>query len=130
MPKSEWIHPAHFRRCEGKRSFRSLAKAEIEAARASSKTGQLILTYPCFDCGWVHVGHAELSQRLARLPHLFRPCQQCGGVIPESKKQKAKQFQAVALYCSDRCQKETAKQRRAQRIVASSSSQKTKKPCE
>ena len=115
MPRSEWINPAHFARCDGKRGFRSLAMGEIEAERASVETGDLILAYTCCDCGRVHIGHADLSQQLARIPHIDRPCKECGGIVPESKKQKAKRLQAVALYCSNLCQQVAAKRRRTER---------------
>ena len=61
------------------------------------------------------MGHADLSQQFVRIPHIDRPCQQCGGIIPESKKQKAKRYQSMALYCSNLCQKAAARQRRALR---------------
>ncbi|MBB5343393.1 KH domain-containing protein [Tunturibacter empetritectus] len=80
MSASTWQNPAHFQSCDGKRAFRSLAEAEIEAERASKKTGELILAYTCYDCGRFNVGHADLSQQLARILHLDRPCQRCGQV--------------------------------------------------
>lgn len=120
MASQEWTNPAYFKRCFGKFGFRSIAKAEIEAERASAKTGDLILAYTCCDCSQVNIGHADLSQQLARIPHIDRPCQKCDGIIPESKKQKAKQFQGVALYCSDLCQREAARKRRSERTAMSS----------
>ncbi len=104
MTLAHWKNPAHFRRCESKRAYPSLGEAEVQAARASDRTGELILAYTCCDCGSAHIGHADLSQQLARVPHMDRPCLHCGGTIPEAKKLKAARLHAQALYCSDRCQ--------------------------
>lgn len=117
MASAGWTNPAHFQRCAGKYGFRSMAKAEREAERVSNKLGELVLAYTCCDCGLYHIGHADLSQRLARVPHVEKPCEQCGGVIPCEKKHKAKQYGSTALYCSDTCQRTAAKIRREAREV-------------
>jgi len=49
MTAGEWKNPAHFNRCARKRGFSSMSKAEIQAERASAKTGDLIIAYACFD---------------------------------------------------------------------------------
>jgi len=92
-----------------------MAQAEIQAERASKVTGELIIAYICFDCGMFHIGHADLSQQLARIPHVDRPCEHCGAVIPDNKKNKAKQFSSIALYCSDQCQTKASLERRESR---------------
>ena len=102
MIREPWINPDHSKRCEGKRAYRTMARAELEAERASKRTGELIIAYTCFDCRLFHIGHADLSQQLARVPHVDRPCQHCDEVIPDSKQQKAKRFGSVALYCSNK----------------------------
>ena len=111
MLREPWRNPAHLSRCEGKHAFRSLARAEIEAERASRKTGELILAYTCCDCGSAHVGHADLSQQFARVEHVDQGCKHCGQPIPESKKRKAFFYASKALYCSDRCQSEARRER-------------------
>lgn len=107
----QWINPAHFSRCHGKRRFHSMVLAERKAEQASLRTGDLILAYECCDCGRFHIGHADPSQTLARTPRIDHPCKQCGGAIPAFKKQRARFFQGVAVYCSDRCKKNAAKKR-------------------
>ena len=82
---------------------------------ASRKTGELIIAYACFDCGYCHIGHADRSQQLAREIHVDRPCEKCGGIIPDFKKRKAKGLGGVALYCSDACQRAAANARRKMR---------------
>ena len=77
--------------------------------------GELILAYTCPDCGRFHIGHADRAQILARQEHEGLPCQHCGGVIPEFKKQRAQRFKGCALYCSDGCQKSAAQLRRRAR---------------
>jgi hypothetical protein len=39
--------------------------AEIKACSATSRAGQLIIAYQCFDCGAFHIGHPDPSQWLA-----------------------------------------------------------------
>ncbi len=104
-----------YKRCDSKIAHRSMRIAERLAERASMKKGELIIAYRCIDCGSFHIGHADLSQRLARAPHVDLPCQHCGATIPEFKKWKAEVFQSRALYCSDRCQKVAADRRRVRR---------------
>lgn len=116
MTAEEWKNPAHFNRCARKRGFPSMRKAEIQAERASAKTGDLIIAYACFDCGMFHIGHADLSQRLAHTRLADRPCQHCGQTIPEEKTQKAKRFRTTALYCSDQCQRNAQRKRRTIRL--------------
>lgn len=115
MALATWKNPAHYRRCQSKRAYRSLCAAEVQAERASDQTGELILAYTCCDCGSAHIGHADLSQQLARIPHMDRPCLNCGGTIQEAKKRKAERFHAEPLYCSERCQRRASLNRREAR---------------
>ncbi len=85
MAGSEWKNPAHLRRCHGKRGYSSMRKAEVQAKRASAKSGDLIIAYTCIDCVYFHIGHADLSQQIVRRPLAERPCQHCGKPIPEEK---------------------------------------------
>ena len=120
MLRNAWINPEHFKRCDGKQAYRTMKQAEIRAERASKSTGELIIAYTCFDCRMIHIGHADLSQQLARIPHVDRACQHCAAEIPESKKQKAERFRSVALYCSDQCQAKASADRRTARRNAAS----------
>jgi hypothetical protein len=111
----EWQNPA-LRRCDSKLAFRSLNQAAIQAERASSRTGELIIAYTCFDCGAFHIGHADLSQYLA---HVGDPgCRECNQPIPEAKKLQARAYSAKAIYCSARCQRVAEKRRRARRQMS------------
>ena len=51
-----------------------------------------------------HIGHADRSQQIVRIPHVRRLCQECEQPIPEFKKLRAKQYNSTALYCSNACQ--------------------------
>jgi hypothetical protein len=115
MSATEWKNPAHFKRCHGKRGYSSIRKADIQAERASARSGDLIIAYACFDCGYFHIGHADLSQQIVRVPLAARPCQHCGGPIPEAKTLKATRFHSTALYCSDQCQKKAQRKRKTMR---------------
>lgn len=109
-----WSNPAA-RRCDPKQVYIRIKAAELAAKKASEETGDLIIAYQCPDCGRFHIGHADSSQRLARKAHMDRPCQQCGGMIPAYKKEKAARRRSTALYCSDGCQRRAAGARRQAR---------------
>jgi hypothetical protein len=113
MSATEWKNPAHFRRCFGKHGYRSASRAEIQAEKASKKSGDLIIAYKCFDCGFFHIGHADRSQQIVRIPRVGRLCQECEQPIPEFKKLRAKHYNSTALYCSDACQKRAQAKRKA-----------------
>jgi hypothetical protein len=113
MAATGWKNPAHFKRCDGKRGYSSLRKAELQAERASARSEDLIIAYTCLDCGYFHIGHADLSQQIIRVPLALRPCQHCGEPIPEAKILKAKRFHWTALYCSDQCQKKAQRKRKS-----------------
>jgi hypothetical protein len=74
MARSEWKNPTHFKRCDGKRGFRSMATAEIEAERASAKTGELIIAYTCLRLRpGPHRSCRPVSAARPH-PHIDRPC--------------------------------------------------------
>jgi len=108
----ELNNPA-LRRCDQKRAYSSMKVAEVQACKATSRTRELIIAYECPDCGQFHIGHADRSQQLARMPRTPSLCKFCKMVpIPEWKKQKAANYNSVALYCSDACQRHASKNRR------------------
>jgi hypothetical protein len=127
MSSSEWKNPTYYRRCQGKRCYRSMEQAEIEAERSSMSTGELIIAYECYDCGNIHIGHADLSQQIAfqqlaqqafsNTAYVGKPCQHCGKAILEAKMQNGKRFETPALYCSNRCHKLAARSRREARLA-------------
>ncbi len=119
-----WENPAASR-CDPKRAYTKASSATIAAEKASKRTGELIIAYQCPDCGSYHIGHADLAQRLAREVHVDLPCQYCGGVIPEFKKEKAARFGSKALYCSDACQSHAANARTRDRKAATFSPTKS-----
>jgi hypothetical protein len=53
-------------RCGRKRKYRRPKLADEAAQRASIKTGELIISYQCYECRQWHIGHADKSQILAR----------------------------------------------------------------
>jgi hypothetical protein len=101
-----WQNPA-IRRCGSKRVFPSLAAAESRARRASLRAKRLLLAYPCPDCGFFHLGYAdlvaELIPRQAPIPHPVELCAYCNlRHVSESKVQEEKAD--PARYCSEDCQ--------------------------
>jgi hypothetical protein len=63
--KQPWRNPATAARCDGKARYNSQDKAQKKARAASLRSGDLIIGYKCFDCGFYHIGHADLSQEMA-----------------------------------------------------------------
>lgn len=95
---ANWEKPS-LRRCDRKRPYLIMRETEIAAEKVTVKGGRLPIAYTCPDCGSFHIGHADQSQQRARLPHVDLPCQNCGGVIPPHKKEKASRWGNRALYC-------------------------------
>ena len=114
----KWKNPA-VARCYGKQAYRRVKIAEDVARRDSERTGQLIIAYQCYDCGRFHVGHADLSQRIARQQFdrtcLPAVCPHCGGPIPEERRRSAWESGNRNVYCSKRCQRKGAKRARRER---------------
>jgi hypothetical protein len=124
MPiNGEWHNPAIFR-CYRKKRWLSWSIAERIAARDSATTGELIIAYQCLDCRGYHVGHADLSQIMARqtpssqLPKPAQPialpshCPHCGGEIPEERRSAAEMSKTSTVYCSKKCQQKGSKKAR------------------
>lgn len=79
-----WTNPLTRLRCGSKAPYRSMRAAEAKAERASMRAGELIIAYECPDCGRFHIGHADLSQRLAHKVRVPR-CRVCDEPIPEHR---------------------------------------------
>ena len=119
----EWRNPA-LARCYGKSAFPNFAIAEKVAQRDSEKAGELIIAYQCYDCGRFHVGHADLSQILARqepikgLIELPTECPRCGQPVPEERRIAATESGNSNVYCSKKCgQKFSRSQRHARKAA-------------
>jgi hypothetical protein len=111
------LKKAHFGRCARKRRFRNPNIADEFAQQASLRTGELIISYQCYDCGKWHIGHADLSQILARIPPNGPTCIICGQRIPESRIEKAKRWGSPTQACSKPCTQEMRRRRAQQKRV-------------
>jgi hypothetical protein len=109
------LRKVHFRRCARKRGFRDPNIADELARRASLKTGELIISSECYDCGKWHIGHADLSQILARIPPSGPTCIICGRRISEARIEKAKRWGSPTPTCSKPCTQEMRRQRAQQK---------------
>jgi hypothetical protein len=110
----EWRNPA-LKRCDPKRAFPSLELAEKAAQRLSLRLNELLIAYPCFDCGRHHVGHADYSQLLIRMApdgsHRLE-CANCKGPISDERRATLAFEGQVAYCCSPKCQRKWAKKKR------------------
>ena len=74
-----------------RQKFRSAKLADALAEKASRETGELIISYQCFDCGKWHIGHADEAQLAARnlagAKRIF--CVICDKLIPADRIQRA-----------------------------------------
>ena len=112
---SRWLKKHHYARCEHKQGFEYPSVADRLAKEASQKTGELIISYQCFDCGLWHIGHADESQRRVRVPLDQALCIVCGTVIPEARLRKAKRYGTTTRTCKPGCTHQLARKRRAER---------------
>lgn len=111
-----WIRKYAEARCGTKQAFRKPAKADEAALKASLKTGELIISYQCYDCGRWHIGHADETQLLARRQAVNPLCIICGKEISKRRRRRAG---ASTQVCSSECGKKKRnreyKKRRAAR---------------
>jgi len=110
-----WIRKYAEARCGTKRAFRKPAKADEAAMKASLKTGELIISYQCYDCERWHIGHADETQVLARRQALNPLCIICGKEISEIRRTRARSSGNTTDVCSSHCahqKKRRAKQER------------------
>ena len=105
------LRKKHFIRCARKIRYRTGERADAAAQRASEKSGELIISYQCFDCGGWHIGHADASQIAARQP--VKPlCVICQQPIPDRRRELARRAGNFTTTCSLPCAKRLTNQRR------------------
>ncbi len=113
-----YLKKEHFKRCVGKRRYRTGELADAAAQRASERSGELIISYECYDCGRWHIGHADASQIAARKP--VKPlCVICQRPIPEQRRQQARRSGNLTTTCSQPCAKQLKRERKAPRPASS-----------
>jgi hypothetical protein len=93
-------------RCGRKRKYRRPKLADEAAQRASIKTGELIISYQCYECRQWHIGHADKSQILARTSPGGPICELCWNRIPVERLDKGRRKGTQITTCSKRCQRE------------------------
>ena len=123
MTGSGWRNKKSFGRCDRKQTYRTGDKAYQLAMRNSKKTGELIISYKCFDCGKWHLGHADQSQIIVRQQDARPTCEYCGKAIPPFRVRIDKLSQTVVKSCSTECAKLRARYLKQQRRAARQSSQ-------
>jgi hypothetical protein len=107
------LETQHKKRCAGKQFYRRADSADWAAQRASKRTGELIISYKCYDCGGWHIGHADAAQIAAR-EALSKPiCAICDKPIPEGRLGKAAHYKTRTTTCSPPCARRLTAQRRA-----------------
>jgi hypothetical protein len=104
----------HLRRCARKRCFRNPRKADEAARRASIKSGELIISYQCYDCRQWHIGHADPSQILARTSPGYPVCEVCLQRIPADRLESSRRKGTRVTTCSRYCQRALAARTTAQ----------------
>lgn len=103
----------HKKRCARKRYYQHAEPADCAAQRASKRSGELILSYKCYDCGGWHIGHADAAQIAAREAMSKPICAICEKPIPEARLAKAAHYKTRTTTCSPPCARRLAAQRRA-----------------
>ena len=110
-----WLRKQHNHRCEYKRAYKKAAWADEAARRASHKTGELIISYECVDCGWWHIGHADATQVALHDAILSRTCVMCGRRISRLRLESARRSGSTTETCSARCHHKLRRQRSEER---------------
>lgn len=113
------VGKAHNSRCEGKIAYRRGALADRAAMRMSAKTGDLLISYQCCDCGRWHVGHADSAQIRLRIQSAPPRCVVCGTLIPKERIAQAHRSRTPIFACSKLCRSlyKTSRQRERQRAA-------------
>ena len=113
------LETQHKKRCAGKQFYRRADSADWAAQRASKRTGELIISYKCYDCtGW-HIGHADATQIAARQPLVKPLCVMCQRPIPEERRKQARLSGNRTTTCSKHCAWRLKRQRHRQAARAS-----------
>jgi hypothetical protein len=109
---SGWLKRHHYGRCARKARYKSAEVADRRAEHASRHTGELIISYKCFDCGKWHIGHADQTQIAARnlTSGSLTFCSICGRLIPADLIEQAKQEGRTLTTCSQRCERKMQQQ--------------------
>ena len=115
---TDWIQKHHENRCEGKQAYRKASLADEQAEKATHRAGELIISYQCYDCGKWHIGHADQSQILARVPTSKPTCVICKGLINEARLQQAEQNGTHTTTCSKTCARQQRSRRSRERRLA------------
>lgn len=110
---------AHNSRCEGKVAYRRGALADSAAMRMSAKTGDLLVSYQCCDCGRWHVGHADWAQIRLRIQSAPPRCVVCGTLISKERLAQAQRSRTPIHACSKLCRGlyKTSRQRERRRAA-------------
>jgi hypothetical protein len=102
------MDPLHWQfivRCGRKRKYRKPKLADAAAQQASLTTGELIISYQCYECRQWHIGHADRSQILARTSPGCPICEICSNPIPLERLDKGQRLGKPITTCSKRCQR-------------------------
>jgi hypothetical protein len=122
LQRQGWI------RCTRKRRYRKANLADAAAQRASIRTGELIISYQCYECLQWHIGHADKSQILARTSPGRPICEICAEPTPFDRLDKAKRQGRPLTTCSQVCRRELAWRTEQQLQPAASPSPDPAKP--
>jgi hypothetical protein len=100
---SRWIARYHNSRCTRKGGLRTAEFADEMAEKASRKTGELIISYKCYDCGRWHIGHADKTQLAARNLKPGEPlpfCTICDRLIPKHRHTSRSPVTTCSKHCA------------------------------
>lgn len=112
---TDWLRLYRYTRCLRKVRYWNPKLADEMAEKASRKTGELIISYECLNCGGWHIGHADQTQLAARNLKFGDPlplCSICGKVIPPHRLAKAARWGTATTTCSRPCTAEVRRRRK------------------
>jgi DNA-directed RNA polymerase subunit RPC12/RpoP len=115
---TDWLQRQHQKRCGDKAAYRTAELADKKAERVSRKTGELIISYQCIDCGRWHIGHADQTQHEIRHAPSKLICVECGQPMSTERLLDMQRNGIALVTCSARCSRRRARRgQRARRRV-------------
>ena len=126
---TDWLEQRRERHCKGKQSYHTARQADAVAEKMTHKTHELLISYQCHDCGRWHIGHADESQILARVPTSRPTCVICRELISEARLKKAQYYHNTTTTCSRPCASELKRRRAQQKKPASPQDPPPSEPC-
>jgi hypothetical protein len=122
---TDWLKKSS-QTCDRKGAYPRAEQADKAAKKASRKTGRLIISYKCYNCGAWHIGHADRSQQIVNKPIEPKPpapdCIVCNATLSKRRRNLIDNLRksgvVMSVTCCSRCQRRNHRLKREQERLA------------